>query len=371
MKFLLVASFGKSIIGFRGELIESIQSLGNQVHILFPNSNHENICNTLKEKGFKVHDFKINRKGTSLLAEFLSLFRLYFQIRSIKPDILFSYTIKPVIYTGLVSMLLRIPRRYSLITGLGYAFQHERGRFNFTQFIAQAMYRIALRGVTKVFFQNPDDQRLFHDEGILLDHIPSIVVNGSGVDLKQYKPTDLPDEPSFLLIGRLLKAKGILEFIEAAQMIASENNDVSFKIAGWRETGRDSISQEIIDSWKENYSIKYLGPLLDVRSSIAKASVFVLPSYREGTPRTVLEAMAMGRPIITTDVPGCRETVIDGYNGFLIPPRNSMEIAVAMRRFISDPKLANKMGKRSRQIAEKKYDVRSVNDIILKEMSLK
>jgi glycosyltransferase involved in cell wall biosynthesis len=195
-------------------------------------------------------------------------------------------------------------------------------------------------------------------------------VNGSGVDINFFKPRNLPSAFSFLLIARLIKAKGILEFAEAAESVLKNYENVSFKVAGWTETGVDSIPQEVLDSWDQNRSVEFLGPLEDVRSAISDASVYVLPSYREGTPRTVLEAMAMGRAIITTDVPGCRETVIDGHNGYLVPPRDSKALSQAIGRFLDDPSLALTMGRRSREMAVEKYDVEKVNDVILGEMGL-
>lgn len=370
MKFLIVASFGKSILNFRGALIESLQSLGIEVHVLCPLENQIELIKSLNQKGIKVHNLKLCRKGTSFIADLLSLLDLLAKIRFIKPDIVFSYTIKPVVYTGLISMVCLVPSRYALITGLGYAFQNENSRRNIAQFLAQTLYRFALRGATKVFFQNPDDKRLFRKRHLIRKRTPSVVVNGSGVDINFFKPRNLPSAFSFLLIARLIKAKGILEFAEAAESIVESHENVSFKIAGWTETGVDSIPQEVIDSWSKNRTVEFLGPLEDVRSAISDSSVYVLPSYREGTPRTVLEAMAMGRAIITTDVPGCRETVIDGHNGYLVPPRDSKALSHAMHRFLDDPSLALIMGKRSRRIAVEKYDVDKVNEVILREMDL-
>jgi glycosyltransferase involved in cell wall biosynthesis len=370
VKFLIIASFGQSILSFRGALIESLQSLGLDLHVLFPHQNQLEVSRSLLDKGVKVHDFKLSRKGTSYIADFLALIDLFLKIRAIKPEIVLSYTIKPVVYTGLISLVWPIQSRYALITGLGYAFQNENCRRNLTQILAQTLYRFALRGATKVFFQNPDDERLFRERSLLNDETPSVVVNGSGVDVAFFKPCDLPPRHSFLLIARLIKAKGILEFAEAAESIVESHENVSFKIAGWTETGVDSIPQEVIDSWSKNRTVEFLGPLEDVRSAISDSSVYVLPSYREGTPRTVLEAMAMGRAIITTDVPGCRETVIDGHNGYLVPPRDSKALSHAMHRFLDDPSLALIMGKRSRRIAVEKYDVDKVNEVILREMDL-
>ena len=371
MKFLLVASFADSVVSFRGAMIQSIQASGHEVHVLLPVAQkNSGALGALEKSGCIIHRFDLDRKGMSVVRDVRAFLQIFFLLCTIKPDILFSYTIKPVIYTGLISMLCSVPSRYALITGLGYAFQHENSRRNRAQFLAQTLYRFALRGATKVFFQNPDDQRLFREKYLIRKRTPSVVVNGSGVDINFFKPRNLPSSFSFLLIARLIKAKGILEFAKAAESVLKNYENVSFKVAGWIETGVDSIPQEVLDSWDQNRSVEFLGPLEDVRSAISDASVYVLPSYREGTPRTVLEAMAMGRAIITTDVPGCRETVIDGHNGYLVPPRDSKALSQAIGRFLDDPSLALTMGRRSREMAVEKYDVEKVNDVILGEMGL-
>ena len=373
MKFLLVASFPNSIVSFRGAMIRSIQALGHEVHVLSPSPpENSDSLRVLEQFGCIIHSFDLDRKGMSVLSDLRSLLRIVFLLCTIKPDILFSYTIKPVVYTGLISMVCPVPSTYPLITGLGYAFQNENNRRTLFQFFAQTLYRFALLGVTKVFFQNPDDERLFRDKRLLRNRTPSVVVNGSGVDIAVFQPCPLPSKFSFLLIARLIKAKGIIEFAEAAESILQsyEGVGVSFKIAGWTETGVDSIPKEVVDGWNQNRFVEFLGSLKDVRTAIAESSVYVLPSYREGTPRTVLEAMAMGRAIITTDVPGCRETVVDGHNGYLVPPRDSKALSEAMGRFLDDPSLALEMGRRSRKMAVEKYDVEKVNEVILREMNL-
>jgi glycosyltransferase involved in cell wall biosynthesis len=173
-----------------------------------------------------------------------------------------------------------------------------------------------------------------------------------------------------LLIARLLGDKGIREYAQAAQRIRAIHQDVRFSLVGWIDENPDAITQAELDAWTVAGDLVYLGRLEDIRPAIAACSVYVLPSYREGTPRTVLEAMAMGRPIITTDAPGCRETVIDGDNGFLVPVRSVDALVEAMQRFVQDPGLAARMGQRSRQLAEEKYDVHKVNAVMLKEMGL-
>jgi glycosyltransferase involved in cell wall biosynthesis len=196
------------------------------------------------------------------------------------------------------------------------------------------------------------------------------VVNGSGVDVTAFAVAPLPTEPHFLLIARLLGDKGVREYAQAAQRTREIYPQARFSLVGWLDENPDSISQAELDSWVREGTLNFLGRLSDVRPALASCSVFVLPSYREGTPRTVLEAMAMGRAVITTDAPGCRETVVNGDNGFLVSVKSVAALTVAMTRFLDDPELAVRMGRRGRYLAEQKYDVHKVNAMMLKEMWL-
>jgi glycosyltransferase involved in cell wall biosynthesis len=253
---------------------------------------------------------------------------------------------------------------YALVTGLGYSFTRR-----WLSLIVGLLYRGALGLCRNVMFQNPDDRAFFIQKGIA-DAGKCTVVNGSGVDLDHYYPTPLPSELVFLLIARLLKDKGIREYVQAARLVRRSRPDARFILVGPRDPGPAAVPEAELASWVSQEGIEYRGPTEDVRAAITEAMVFVLPSYREGTPRTVLEAMAMCRPIITTDVPGCRETVIEGVNGFLVPAKDAVRLAGAMLRFASDLSLASRMGRASREIVENKYDVRRVNQQMLLSMGL-
>jgi glycosyltransferase involved in cell wall biosynthesis len=206
-----------------------------------------------------------------------------------------------------------------------------------------------------VIFQNADDLQEFRERGLIELPIAHIV-NGSGVELQHFTPVSLPGNATFLLIARLLADKGIREYVEAASQIRRSYPHARFLLVGWYDDNPDSLRQEEVDDWISQGTVEFLGRLEDVRPAIAQADVYVLPSYREGAPRTVLEAMAMGRPIITTDVPGCREMVVEGVNGFLVPPRDANAIAQAIRRFLEDPRLAARMGHESRRMVEARFD---------------
>ncbi len=379
MKFLIIASYPPSIPKFRGALIAAIQDAGFEIHIAAPEfKQYLEEREHLVSLGYIVHDITMQRTGTNPAVDAKTLLSLYNIIRAIKPDYVMGYTIKPVIYGSLAAKLAQVPNIFALITGLGYAFQGAEKlgyKKSNLQKVMHKLYAVALDSTKKVFFQNPDDEALFRKMGILKSSIPSKVVNGSGIDVSEYSIAGLPTVngapvPRFLLIARLLTAKGIREYAQAAMLIKEKYPQVVFDLVGWIDNNPDAIKQSELDDWVNNGLFNFLGKLSDVRPAIANSSVYVLPSYREGTPRTVLEAMAMGRAIITTDAPGCRETVKDGYNGFLVAVKDVDTLAEAMLKFIEQPELIGKMGKLSREIAEEKYDVQRVNYNMLNEMGI-
>jgi glycosyltransferase involved in cell wall biosynthesis len=287
-------------------------------------------------------------------------------LADVRPDVLISYTIKPVILGALAGRRARVPTIVSLITGVGYAFTEGREIKRLAiRALAWLLYRQALTRSTAIVFQNPDDEALFRRLGLVAPHANVHRVNGSGVDLEHFAPAPLPNGPAFLMIARLLKDKGIREFAEAAKRLKAEHPAVRIALVGRLDPSPDSLSAAELEELLR-HGIDFEGEVADVRPAIRDCSVYVLPSYREGTPRSVLEAMAMGRAILTTDAPGCRETVRNGDNGWLIPPRETDALYEAMLRFVADPSLARRMGPRSRRLAERKFDVRAVNCRLLK-----
>lgn len=372
MNFLLIAGLAESLVNFRGSLISALQAKGLQVHVAAPDlPAHDATRRALEARQVVVHDIPILRTGTNPLADLRTLFALWRLMRRIRPKMVLGYTIKPVIYGSLAARLARVPHRFALITGLGYAFQGD-GRRSALQNLVQRLYAAALSRTDLVFFQNPDDLALFRARGILKAQSQALVVNGSGVDIAGFSSTPLPTGPvHFLLIARLLGDKGVREYAQAARMVKGTHPDVRFSLVGWIDSNPDAISQAELEEWVADGSIEFLGRMADVRPAIAACSVYVLPSYREGTPRTVLEAMAMGRPVITTDAPGCRETVVDGENGFLIPVKSVEALATAMRRFVNHPELVVSMGAQARRMTEEKYDVHKVNAVMLDAMNIR
>lgn len=368
---LIIAGFADSLVLFRGDLLTGMSAHGWRVHAAAPAVGKSNAVRELLERIDGVsHDIPAQRVGTNPFADLWLTWRLFLLMRRIKPEIVLGYTIKPVIYGTIAGWLARVPHRFALVTGLGYAFTGSRR--SWLSILIQHLYRFALRRSKCVFFQNPDDRDLFQELGIVPVHVRTIVVNGSGVDVSQFSPEPVPQGPaSFLMICRLLGDKGVREYVAAAERIRVSHPEIRFGLAGWIDENPDAIRQSELDEWIERGVIEYLGRLEDVRPAVGACTVYVLPSYyREGTPRTILEAMAIGRAIITTDAPGCRETVVDGKNGYLVPPRSVDALVVAMEKFIDDRSLAESMGQVSREIAESKYDVHKVNAVMLREMGM-
>ncbi len=370
MNFLLIASFPESIVSFRGALIRSLRSAGMRVHVAAPGlTPGSDVARQVAALGAQTVDIPLQRTGTNPIRDLTLLFCLIRLMRRIRPDIVLGYTAKPVVYGTLAAYFVGVPRRFVLITGLGYMFTGTGGSLK--QTVTRSLYALALKRVHKAFFQNHDDAELFATESILPEHVPSVVVDGSGVDIRAFSMQPLPAPPiRFLMIARLLANKGTREYIEAARRMRELHAAARFILIGWIDDNPDAISTSELQQWVDSGSIEYLGRVPDVRPAIRDCTVFVLPSYREGTPRTVLEAMAVGRPIITTDAPGCRETVQDGENGFTVSVKSVDELVGAMQRFVEDPELAGRMGLRSREIAVQRYDVNKINRVMLREMGI-
>ena len=378
MKFLMISSFLPSVLNFRGKLLEAIHAKGYDIYVMAPDllqfpDEHQK----LQALGYHIYEIPMQRTGTNPIKDLNTLIEMYRLIRQIQPDVVLCYTIKPVIYGTLAAWLARVPKRFALITGLGYAFQNvESGKRSIFQKLVHGLYAQALKHAEKVFFQNPDDLKLFQDMHLLEAHKPTVVVNGSGVNVQDFDVMPLPlndqgiVKASFLLIARLLGDKGVREYAEAARIIKAKYPETEFHLVGWIDDNPSAISQAELDTWVSEKTVNYWGKLSDVRPAIAASSVYVLPSYREGTPRTVLEAMAMGRAVITTDAPGCRETVSNGVNGYLVEVKSVDDLVQSMQYFIEDPQLIAYMGQRSREIALNKYDVHQVNTHMMTEMEM-
>ncbi|MBF7053203.1 glycosyltransferase family 4 protein [Halomonas sp. KAO] len=371
-RFLLIAGYAPSLINFRWHLMLALQEDGFEVHAAAPSlSADSEIHQRLVAQGIQAHDVPMQRNGMDPLADLATLKALYRLMRHVSPTHVMGYTIKPVIYGSLAARFSGIPFRFSLITGLGYAFIEDSMTIKrrALQRCIEGLYRLAMACSHTVFFQNPDDMQLFIDRKIL-GKTYAVVVNGSGVDIEHFGVTALPDTPVFVLVARLFASKGIREYAEAARLLRQEYPQVRFQLVGEPDLGPDAIAPAELQAWLTDGRLEYLGQLDDVRPAIASATTVVLPSYyREGIPRTLLEGLSMGRAIITTDTPGCRETVQEGYNGHLVSPRCVISLVNAMRRMIEQPDRLQAMGIHSRRIAEERFEVTRVNTVMLEEIN--
>jgi glycosyltransferase involved in cell wall biosynthesis len=363
--------FGASAIGLiqlRLDLMNEFRRLGYKVAACaFLDDNAEYVRGKLKGLGIEFVAIKLNKAGLNVFNDFFSLIDLYRALKRIRPGIVYLYHMKPVIYGSIASKLLGVSRIYSTIAGAGSIFIGNSITIKIIRVLVKLLYRIALFYNKKVFFQNPDDLDLFITEGIVKREKTNLV-NGSGVDLNYYQLADLPKAAAFIMVSRLIRDKGVREYALASEALKSKYPKTKFYLMGSLDSNPTSLSKKDLNYLVAKKIISYIDGASDVRKAIKKASVFVLPSYGEGTSRATLEAMSMGRPIITTNAPGCRETVIDGANGYLVPVRNSKALEDAMEKFILYPRVTQKMGKESRKIAEAKYDVKKVNKDILKFM---
>jgi glycosyltransferase involved in cell wall biosynthesis len=364
MKVFVLAGLAESLLNFRGRLLEALAQTGLEVHVGAPELGcSRGITKQLAGLGYVTHSVAMARTGLNPFLDLFSLVSLFLKFVYLRPRHVLAYTAKPVIYGIIAAKLAGVQGRTALITGLGFSFENHTSALKKTvQFLVTHLYRVALSCATQVVFQNPDDRNLFVEMGLVAGDKTSLV-NGSGVPLDVFKECALPEmqEVHFLLVARLIRSKGIYEYVDAAKMVQSKYVNAKFHLVGFIDSNPSAISEADLSTWVADGTVVFHGELSDVRDVLAKCHVYVLPSYREGTPRSVLEAMATGRAIITTDVPGCRETVEEGINGYLVPPQNSAAIANACVNFLENPALIMSMGRKSRELAEQKYDVDKVN----------
>lgn len=373
MKILLLASYAGSLRNFRGPLIMAMLAAGHEVHAAAPVISEDAATRAwLKSVGAVWHDIRLSRTGISPVEDLRSLRQLVSLMRQIGPDVFLGYTIKPVVWGLIAARIAGVRKRAAMITGLGYAFTGKAsGKRALLQRIARGLYSFALRGADAIFFQNPDDRDDFRRMGLLPRKTRIEITAGSGIDLAQFQNVPLPSGPTrFLMIARLLGDKGTREYAAAAALVKAQAPDVEFHLVGGLDSNPDAIAKSEVEGWVDSGALVWHGALSDVRPSLAECHVYVLPSYREGTPRTVLEAMATGRAVITTDAPGCRETVRDGENGVLVPVAQVQPLVDAMIDLIRNPDKISAMGTNARTIAENRYDVHKVNGHIMSVLGL-
>ncbi len=353
-------------------LINRLKSDGHEIICLIPpgDSDSEQI---LLSYGARIINYPLNRKGLNPLQDFNSYLKLGDVFASEKPDLLFAATIKPVIYGLLAAHKNNIPATFAAITGLGYTFERNNLFKKLINKISIKLYRAALAYANGIFFQNKADKELFIQNNIIKDDERLCMTRGTGVDIDYFKPEAMPDihtpgELKFLFIGRLLEAKGLFEYEQAAAILKKDWPDAKFQILGPMEQGPGSISPEQLEKWRTDGNIEYLGSTRDVRPYIKDAHVMVLPSWREGTPTAIMEAMSMQRPCVVSNAPGCTEVVLDGENGFLCKVKDARSLAENMEKFLLNPELLSSMGEKSRSLAVSVFDANKVADGIIQDM---
>jgi len=373
IRICIIGNQAFSLLNFRGPLIADMIAIGHEVFAFAPDYDKDKRTE-VRALGAEPVDYSLSRTGMNPMRDATDMLRLAFLLRRLKPDITLGYAIKPVIYGTLAAWLAQVPRRFAMIEGLGYIFTPTEGleplKRRLLRVAVCILYATAFRHANRVFFLNNDDIEVFlKSQQVSLEKV--FHLGGIGVDLDYWKPAAPVMKPvTFLLAARLLREKGIVEYAKAAHLIKQKHRNTRFVLLGGLDTNPGALSRKEIEAWVDKGILEWPGHVPDVRIWLAQASVFVLPSYREGVPRSTQEAMAMARPIITTDAPGCRETVIDSENGFLVSVRDAGALAAAMERFILQPELIDTMGQASRRIAEERFDVHKINQVILREMGI-
>lgn len=350
----MVTNSAWNIWNFRRDLVKRLQAEGHEVVAIAPD---DGFAEQVRSLGCRFFPLQMANKGTSPVQDLSLAWQLWQAYKAAGVEIALHFTIKPNIYGTLAAALHRIPSVCN-VTGLGTVFI----RSGMGSRIAHLLYKIAFRFPVKVFFQNADDQSLFLEKELVHPKITSLIP-GSGVNLQEFKPSVPPSGPfTFLMVARLLYDKGITEYIGAIRQLKQAGVQARFLLLGGLEPNKGlGIGQEQLEEWIQEGLVEYLGKVTDVRPVVAQAHCVVLPSYREGTPRSLLEAASQGKPLLTTDVPGCRETVIDGYNGLLCQVQNTDDLATKMKQFL-DMTAAQvaQMGQNSRQLAESRFDQQRV-----------
>jgi glycosyltransferase involved in cell wall biosynthesis len=367
---VVIDSHAQTLYDFRGPLLKALVGQGFKVFALAPDYNIEN-RESIQKLGAVAIDFKLSRTGINPLTDIIDTIKLISIIKAINADIFLAYTIKPAIYGIFAAMFAGVRRKFVVISGLGYVFtlteESNSLKRRALKRIASLLYKTSLAMVDNAFFQNDDDANEFIANG-LIDKNKALCIRGTGVDLSEYKECLPFTKPiTFTITARLLREKGIIEFVSAARRIKKMHPDVRFVVCGGLDSNPGSLSISDVQNWVDEGTIEWPGHV-PVQYWLSQTSVFVLPSYREGVPRSTQEALAMGRPVITTDAPGCRETVIDGVNGFMIPVRDVNALVDSMLKFISNPTLIGHMGNHSRILAVSRFDINKINKEIISKI---
>lgn len=375
-KIVFVGGYGDSLQNFRGNLLKALTARNHTVIACAPAASART-KEFLEAASVEYIDIPLKRTSVNPLTDISTIIALVRILGKKRPDVVFSYTVKAIIYTGIVLGLLNMkilakkqPKYIALITGLGSVFISKKNQTikeKTLSILVTFLYKCSLIGAKCVIFQNPDDHQYFQEHRIVKKSKKTACVAGSGIDLDLFKPHPISPQPRFLMVARLLGDKGVREYVQAARFVRQRYPKAKFQLAGGLDANSTSVSAKELEGWICEGVIQYLGELEDVQQALARCRFYVLPSYREGLPRSVLEAMATGRPILTTDVPGCKETVQPGKNGILVPPRDWQALAQAMVMLLNQTEAETlKMANESLELAKKRFDVRLVNSELVK-----
>jgi glycosyltransferase involved in cell wall biosynthesis len=348
------------LISHRLPVAQAALDAGYEVHIAAP----KDIASEqqLAGSGFRLHRFNMHRHNINPVLEIRSFHEIYRIHRSVKPDIVHLVTIKPVLYGGIAARFARVPSVVSAISGLGYAFVGANLRSRIINALVKPLYRFALGHQTqKVIFQNDNDRMIIEGLGVDLSG-KAEMIPGSGVDLNIFTPAPEPDGPVTVVVpSRLLHDKGIAEFVEAARILKRQGSTARFVLVGDAPKGNPaSVPQHMLDAWRAEGIVDFQGFRSDMPDILGNSHIVVLPSYREGFPRALIEAAACGRAVVTTDTPGCRDAVIENKTGRLVPVRDSAALANAMRGLIEDEATRVEMGIAGRKHAEQMFSIEHV-----------
>jgi glycosyltransferase involved in cell wall biosynthesis len=351
MKIAIVLNTSWNIFNFRMNFVRALQAQGHEIHTIAPTDDH---TIHLIEAGCIHHPVKMDSRGANPIKDSALIFELWSIYRRVKPDIILHYTIKPNVYGTIAATLLKIPV-INNVCGLGTIFLKK----NIVSAVAIWLYKIAFRFPKKIFFQNSEDLNLFIERGLCPVNTADLLP-GSGIDLERFKPQLFKrnNKFTFLLISRLITDKGILEYISAIKRLKANGVDARFQLLGAKDPQhKRGIKLPVIEEWIQSNTVEYLGTTDDVRQFIEKADCIVLPSYREGTPRTLLEAASSGKPIIATDVPGCHQVVHHNFNGLLCKSKDETDLAEKMHTMTQlDDDTLKRFGKNGRMKMELEYD---------------
>jgi glycosyltransferase involved in cell wall biosynthesis len=369
MRIVVICSAAETIIWHRGELIRDMSKLGHEVIALAPDDAHK-WREPVEEFGCTYFQIYMEKTGMNVLADLKCRSSIRHALDIFRPDCVFLYHSKPICYGAVAAQQAGVSDIFAIVTGLGSVLRGDSARCRAVRPVLGRLYQKGLSCCKKVFFQNHDDYEFMLKNKMISEQSDVTFINGSGVNMSHFKAAPLQNKLRFLFLGRLLRDKGIFEYLEAAEIVKAKYPHAEFMVAGGMDSNPTAAKFDDLAAYIDKGTVDYLGRLDDVRPAISECDVFVLPSYHEGTPKSVLEAMSMGRAVLTTDAPGCRETVLNGYNGWLVPTRNSRALAERMTWMIENESERIRMGTNSVTLCEEKFKVEKVNATILKAMGL-